>query len=178
MTMPGARCYQPFYCEENIWQFVDGVSAARWPHLRVIFITNETRTVALANQRAGQDGLVVWDYHVVALELDPAALIIDFDCISGSPLDAETWMRQTFGPLAHVSPQYQPTFMVYPADVYHRDFRSDRRHMLDEQGRWSQPPPSWQPIGHGHNLETWMSGSHASAKLMSKERFSTYWVPS
>ena len=147
MTLPKTVCYQPFYCEENIWQFVDLLPSDRWPHLHVVFITNETRTVALADQRAGQNGLVVWDYHVVALERRRNSLVIDLDCLSGHPLSAGTWMGQTFDPLAHVPKRYQPTFIVYPADVYHRDFCSDRRHMLDDVGAGLSRRPLGNRLG-------------------------------
>jgi hypothetical protein len=44
-------------------------------------------------------------------------------------------------------------FRVIDADHYIKLLASDRRHMLDQNGKYLQPPPPWNEIGSpGFNL--------------------------
>lgn len=150
---------QPFYCEENVWRLVvrdDLEIDFRW----VVFITNEDRTCAFWRQRASDDPdhPIVWDYHVVAISNDEeeGALVWDFDCTFGNPLPFDIWARVSFPYVGRLPEQYEPLFLVHDVDTFRDEFASDRRHMVDPDGRPYHPFPEWDAIGEGHNLDRWM----------------------
>ncbi|KAL5511532.1 hypothetical protein ACEPAH_4749 [Sanghuangporus vaninii] len=71
--LPVDRVYTANYCEENIYLLVkrllqDEQVRAGWC-VYAVFISNNTRTVALWSQKIRED-VVVWDYHVI-LALKP-----------------------------------------------------------------------------------------------------------
>jgi len=140
--------YCPFYCEENIWWLAadDRVGAGR---RQVVVISNPERKVALWSQRAGleaQQGLVVWDYHVV-LACDE--MLWDLDSALGVPVPLSGYLPATF---RGAPPAFQPSFRVLDAEVYRETFASDRRHMRGEDGGFVRTPPRWPPLGDGHRL--------------------------
>ena len=60
--------YVPFYCEENVWRLLrreELAAAQAW----ALIVSNAERRVVFMRQRSGRpvDGLVQWDYHVLAL---------------------------------------------------------------------------------------------------------------
>jgi len=64
--------YTPFYCEENIYQLIQGL--VHLPNIRLwaCFVSNLNRTALLFNQRASKQteeegSYVIWDYHVFAV---------------------------------------------------------------------------------------------------------------
>ena len=136
--------YWPFYCEENIWHL------CQEPHLlpferKVVFISNENRCVAMKNQRTGS--LVYWDYHVVLLFRDTDWKIADLDTLLSLPCRSKKYLSNTFVPTE------PPIFRVVEAGHYIRCFTSDRRHMIDRNEKYLQPPPPWDTIGgSGFNL--------------------------
>jgi hypothetical protein len=148
MTAPR---YQPYYCEENAWHLcldprLEGAT------IEVALITNATRSVALWNQRAAASigAPVVWDYHVMLFaQRDDAWSAWDLDTTLDFPEPAERWLDATFHRCA---PILQPHFQLLAADDYRTRFASDRRHMRDELGEWTKPPPPWPTIGEGHTL--------------------------
>ena len=144
--------YHPFYCEENIWHLYEDVGDLKNP--TVIIISNDAQTVAVAEQAAGGDhGTVVWDYHVVlAGQVDDAWRIWDFDTKLSFPVAATEWLFQSFERFIELPPEYFPRFRVLPADVYRREFGSDRRHMKQADGTWRSPPPDWPAPGSEHSL--------------------------
>ena len=149
--------YTPFYCEENIWHLAGHPSLAERPR-RVVFISNPSKSCALWAQKASEDPTrpVVWDYHVVLWigpkSDEPGPWILDFDTRLGFPVSAETYLRATFPLGDEVRVPYRPFFRVVDADDMRRVFRSDRRHM-QEDDLWLRPPPPWPPIGgSGSNL--------------------------
>ncbi|QDG49466.1 hypothetical protein FIV42_01540 [Persicimonas caeni] len=159
MTTPTSNPrYQPFYCEENIYQlcadggFADGDAS-------VVFISNAGRTCALWAQRAAreQGAPVVWDYHVVLVDASgPQAMVWDLDTLVGAPVPFAVWWQATFPFGATVPEPFQPQFRVVPAGVFLQTFSSDRSHMRDAQGHWQAPPPEWAPIfrpDEGMNLD-------------------------
>jgi hypothetical protein len=109
---------------------------------RVVFISNVERRVAMANQRAGQGDLVMWDYHVV---LVARRLVWDLDCLLGAPLPLARWLATSF--VRGIGPP--PRFRVIDAPAFLETFASDRSHMAASE----HPPPPWPPIGHGMTLE-------------------------
>jgi hypothetical protein len=162
--------YQPFYCEENIWQLARlRHGAAGIAQQAVVLVTNPARTVACWHQRASRapDAPVVWDYHVVLVERDEngTTVIHDLDSTVGTPLPAAAWIAATFPQCDHVRPTYRPGFRLVAATTWLRDFATDRSHMHDAAGHWFQPPPPWDPPGAPrHNLFDWLvAGETATA---------------
>ena len=148
--------YQAYYCEENIWYLCKSLySLSKSP--KVIFISNAQRSVALGSQRAGiPHGYVIWDYHVVLLEDEGSPMLWDLDSTLGYPVKVNSWLAHTFDCFNTLPTQYRARMRVVPGDIYLNAFASDRRHMKDAENNWLQAPPSWAPIGIGHNLNQWI----------------------
>lgn len=139
--------HTPYYCEENIWWLAqDARFVGKEPE--VVFISNASRTVAFAHQRAAQHAgdIVVWDYHVVLLA---EGKVWDLDCTLGAPLTLQAWLDASFDP--NVRAAYAPMFKCIDAAEYVAHFASDRRHMRNADGTWQAPPPAWPLIGAGHH---------------------------
>ncbi len=142
--------YQPYYCEENIWQLCGHEVLEGWERYAV-FVSNPTRTVALWGQRAALEPEypIVWDYHVIGLvreEVVSPWLVLDLDTEFGFPLDATLYLQQTFFGSEQWPELYLPMFRVIPAQEYRAVFSSDRSHMLDEVGQYKKTPPPWPSI--------------------------------
>ncbi len=147
-----SRLYQPFYCEENVWQWLD---KAAHPDSYALFITNAIQQVALWQQRLAPAGEpVLWDYHVVAVTRAAGrAMAWDRDSRLPLPHPLTGYLRQTFLPLAGPDVALAPQFRLVPTPDFIATFASDRRHMRQPDGSWQQPPPPWSPIGTGHTLD-------------------------
>lgn len=158
MTYP----HTPYYCEENIYHLCADPSVPGSPRA-VLVISNPSRTVAVAHQRAAtsSDTPVVWDYHVVLATLAPLAAdrplpawsIYDLDTTLGLPVPLHPYLRASFAYPDGFPPPLTARFRVVPAQQYRETLCTDRRHMLDEDGDYRAPPPSWPSIGTGSNLE-------------------------
>ena len=149
--------YQAYYCEENVWQL------CRHPLLVdrrrfAVFISNPEKTVAMWHMRAGTDPgeAVVWDYHVVLVTAGEKVLLWDLDSLLGCPVAPDLYLNGSFS--TRIKKRYQPMFRVVPAPVFLDTFRSDRSHMLGQEGDWHAPPPPWPPIGTGeeNNLQAFI----------------------
>lgn len=103
--------YTPFYCEENVYLLLRALEAEsdRYTRAYAVFITNESRSCILFEQKAGariesrraQGIYVVWDYHVIAITVEasrdygtvhsqaPRVLVHDRDSTLGSPIPLE-----------------------------------------------------------------------------------------
>ena len=138
----------PFYCEENIWQLCVDFTAAGL-RCRAVFISNERRQCALRRQKVSpdEDGLVVWDYHVIALTDEDAVMVWDPDSTLGAPCPAEEYLAGTFIFSSDLPDIYDPLFRVVPGELYAERLVSDRSHMLDGRGGYLQTPPDWPPPG-------------------------------
>lgn len=157
--------YQAYFCEENIWHFArqylkinsnasspDEPSAGDLRYF-VLFFINESRQVSLMNQSVfGDDGIGVWDYHVVFFDASKQ-LIFDFDTMLPFPVDARTYIRGTFPETHFPSPAQIQSLSIeaarirtVPADDYIAHFSSDRAHMLDENGLALESFPQWDAI--------------------------------
>jgi hypothetical protein len=165
MTWPTPhRCYQPFFCEENIWQLCarhDFGAADAY----VVFISNADRTCALWSQRAARavGAPVVWDYHVILVDdSGPNAQVWDLDSLVGAPAAFEHWWQVTFPFKEDLPAQFQPEFRVIDAGEFIDRFSSDRSHMRNDDGHWQAPPPAWEPIWRaekGMNLDRFVDMS-------------------
>lgn len=139
--------YWPFFCEENLWHLcADEAVPVPVAERRVVFITGVRGRFAMRNQRAGEGGPVLWDYHVV---LRARGDIWDLDTTLGLPLPFDDWLRGSFLPLYR---DFIPRFRVVDAAVYRAQFASDRSHMLGPGGVPLKPHPPWPPIGVGMTL--------------------------
>ena len=141
--------YQAFYCEENIWWLAaeDRFAAQeRW----VTFISNRNKQVALRHQRAaGDEPVIVWDYHVVLLVRGEQMQVWDLDTALPLPCALDRYLAETFPALGDA---FAPRFRLVPHDIFRESFASDRSHMGAPGSGWQQQPPPWPPIGEGHNL--------------------------
>jgi hypothetical protein len=138
--------YWPFFCEENIWHLSADRETIAGPieERRVVFVSNARRQVAMRRHRAGGEGPVVWDYHVVLLA---AGRLWDLDTTLGLGISPELWLAESF-----ISGPLEPRFRVIDAPAFVASFASDRSHMMGADGRPLKPLPPWPPIGKGMNL--------------------------
>ena len=118
----------------------------------------------LGSQAAGreEDGLVMWDYHVILVVQDDAkSLVYDLDTRLSFPVSFETYCEATFGDESGIKEKFRRKFRVIPGGDYLTGLSSDRRHMRSEAGEWLKPPPLWPCIrGNSdveHNLESLIS---------------------
>jgi hypothetical protein len=148
--------YCAYFCEENVWHLCrdDEVARAGRPvpleERRVVFISNEVRSVTMRHQRAGRGGLVHWDYHVVLLAGPAPWTVWDPDNTRALETPVGAWLDESFPP----SP-FPPRFRVIEARRFLDVFSTDRSHMLDDEGLPQQPFPSWDPpqaAGRAMNL--------------------------
>ena len=143
--------YWPFFCEENVWHLCsdrDAIEGAL-EERRVVFVSNPRGRVAMRHQRAGADGVIAWDYHVVLLS---GGKLWDLDTTLGFGISPAFWLEQSF-----IKGPREPRFRVIDAPTYLSSFASDRSHMIGRDGRPLKPLPPWPPIGTGTNLSRFVN---------------------
>ncbi|KOC66476.1 Protein N-terminal glutamine amidohydrolase [Habropoda laboriosa] len=144
--------YTSCYCEENVWKLCQDVATrhgSELQHCYVAFVSNSWRSVPLWRQRAGknEDKLVVWDFHVILIYApDERAVVYDLDSALPFPTHFWKYAMETFRSDEVLQPQHHRRFRVVPANVYLREFASDRHHMKREDGTWIKTPPDYPPI--------------------------------
>ncbi|MCP9265864.1 Tyrosine--tRNA ligase [Dirofilaria immitis] len=99
------------------------------------------------------------DYHVILLysKLN-SALIYDFDTTLTFPCDARIYWTETFR--LKLNANYDRYFRVINGSDYLQHFSSNRSHMLEANGNYKAPVPSWPTIYHpdiGNNLHSFIS---------------------
>ncbi len=144
----GELPYTPLFCEENIWLLAERLLAEgeRPERLRVLFFSNPDKQVVLLKQRrAGEQGYVVWDYHVV---LQAGGLIYDFDTVLPFPVDAVDYFLDTFPDQTVLAETYRTWVRWIPATTYLERFFSDRVHMRGVVAEAAFPP--WPAITPRH----------------------------
>ncbi|XP_026205659.1 protein N-terminal glutamine amidohydrolase isoform X2 [Anabas testudineus] len=167
-TLPSREhcIYTSCYCEENVWKLCDFVrtqGTAPLEQLFVVFISNENRMVPLWKQKSGRgDQPVIWDYHVVLLQvgLQPDSLIYDLDSVLSFPCSLKLYAAQALRSDLNIRPEYHRKLRVVPADSFLLNFASDRSHMKNSDGSWRMPPPLYLPIhsaGSRMNLDDFIS---------------------
>ena len=168
-----AGFYATCYCEENVARRLAALPAAERRRSFALVISNARRAVAVAHQRAGdasRGGLVVWDYHVIALSLSEGEagsgsgwLAWDLDStLLPFPAPARAYLSASFPP--GTREQHRACFRLAGADLFLARFASTRRHMRGEDGEsWLAPPPAWPCLqgadaegGGGDNLALWL----------------------
>ncbi|CAG11652.1 unnamed protein product [Tetraodon nigroviridis] len=144
--------YTSCYCEENVWKLCEFARGQKTPPLEellVVFISNASRMVPLWRQRSGYgDQPVVWDYHVILLQvgLDSDPQVYDLDSDLSFPCSMELYASQALRSDRSLRPAYHRRFRVIPADSFLLNFASDRSHMRNADGSWKMPPPPYPPI--------------------------------
>lgn len=149
-----AHRYCPYYCEENVWHLCTDAGVVGEPRAAIV-ISNPTRTVAVACQRAAPrpELPVVWDYHVVLAARGPEGFAIwDLDSTLGMPVPLLHYLRASLAWPHGYAPPHEARLRVLAADCYRRVLATDRSHMRDAQGRYRVPPPPWPAIGTGTTL--------------------------
>jgi hypothetical protein len=151
----------PFYCEENVWQLLarpELYGRRTW----VLIASSRAKSVIVMRQRAGRpvDGLIRWDYHVLALVEDRQAgfLALDPDSDLPFPGPARAHVEASFP--SGVQPALAPRFRLVEAAEYLGGLVTDRSHMRRPDGSWLAPPPSWpcpgEKRGTPSNLMEWI----------------------
>jgi len=159
--------YASCYCEENVYKLVEKMRSTGKSedlrHIWVVFISNSDRCVPLWYQNAGreEDGLVVWDYHVILISKENSkTLVYDLDTKLAFPCDFTLYSEKSFGDQTDILAKFHRMFRVVTGEEYLLSFSSDRRHMKDG-GQWLQPPPNWECIKGSkqeeHNLDSFIN---------------------
>ena len=159
--VPAHLPYQPFYCEENIWQLCRHAQPGPGERL-VAVVTGYGGRCALWHQRTAEvaGDAVLWDYHVMLFAGGPHWQVWDLDTDLGLPVPAAAYLDATFPAGPRIPARFLPRFrLVDPAD-YRAHLRSDRSHMRGADGELTSPPPPWPPPGGGRdtNLARFISG--------------------
>lgn len=109
---PYAHCF----CEENIYKVAESLmvsSESQLTRYYVIFISSEGKTTPLWCQKSSPDPdkTVVWDYHVVLLQVDADSkgnpLILDHDTTLDFPCMALQYMLQSIQPNRNIARSFQ-----------------------------------------------------------------------
>ena len=147
------QIYTSCYCEENIWHLCDKIKKSNIltenQNPYVIFISNDNKTVPLWSQSSSktEDGLVIWDYHVILIiKADQDCTVFDLDSNLPYPCDFNSYTKATFKLDDNILEQFHRKFRVIPFEDYLLNFASDRQHMKDDNGQWLQPPPDYPCI--------------------------------
>ncbi|KAF8065818.1 tun [Scenedesmus sp. PABB004] len=148
------RCY----CEENVALLLRRLEAhgGRRGALYAAVVSNAADAIPLWRQAAGdegQGGFIVWDYHVLALEVSrggappargPAAAtrVWDLDSQLPFPCDAPRYAAEALQAGRVALPRHLARrWRVVAAATFLAHFASDRSHMRRPDGSWAAPPP-------------------------------------
>ncbi|TFK42976.1 N-terminal glutamine amidase-domain-containing protein [Crucibulum laeve] len=154
-VFPPNSVYTSCWCEENIYllckAFLDQSQIVKIWEVFVVFISNDSKTVALLNQKAARsdDSVVVWDYHVILVlrqrdsssgvnpqehESDQTwgqSWVYDLDTRLTMPCTWGEYQEHTFPKAIQAQCHgYHSIFRVIPGETYVNYFASDRSHML------------------------------------------------
>ena len=142
--------YTKCYCEENVWKLCESLACCQQNRAFAVFISNHNKSVPLWSQTAGDgsnNGLVIWDYHVILLILDDSnSLIYDLDSTLPFPCPLESYISETFHPEHNLKEKFQQMLRLIPAEKYLSTFASDRSHMIKDDGSWLATPPHYPCI--------------------------------
>ncbi|KAL7064613.1 hypothetical protein AAHC03_05187 [Spirometra sp. Aus1] len=94
--------YTPQYCEENVYKLLENIQLTSESDFYAVFISNPKKQVPLFFQKKGdanEDNLVVWDYHVIAIEQLPASSIVyDLDTTLDFPISFKDYWSKAVRP--------------------------------------------------------------------------------
>ncbi|KJH45267.1 hypothetical protein DICVIV_08683 [Dictyocaulus viviparus] len=127
---------------------------------------------------------VMWDYHVILLQLVETSTshIWDLDSTLPFPCPFDDYWNETIRPAKwNIPAKYSRYFRVISCAHYLAQFSSDRSHMKRQDGTWLAPPPSWELICRNgqNNIEKFISMdpnvmSEISTVLSEDEMFRKY----
>lgn len=144
--------YTSCYCEENVWHLCKAVKDNH-PSCVIdcfcVFISNDDQTIPLWEQTAStrDDGLVVWDYHVIFIHKMPdGSFVYDLDTRLNFPCPFKIYLDNGVHSCESLKPQFHRMFRVISAEEFLTTFASDRSHMINEEGEWLKPPPEYSCI--------------------------------
>jgi len=172
-NVPADLKYQPFYCEENIWQLCQHPDYLGGD---VIFIASYGDYFPMLCQQGSvtPNSPIFWDYHVVLLR---NGLIHDFNSTLAFTTSVNDYFEQSLLNEHLLSPLQIPMFRVIAAEEFVGVFKSDRRHMK-AGSRWQAEPPDWPSISKNEsNLHQFVDmrdlefGEVFSAAALSLETF-------
>jgi protein N-terminal glutamine amidohydrolase len=127
--------YTSLFCEENVWHLANKLIGQGMPadSLRVLFLSNKNKTIALFNQQAAEENkAVIWDYHVVLqLRFDNEEYIFDFDSRLPFPSLFDEYFFNTLPSPTNTPDDLKTAIRTIPAESYLKYFYSDRSHMKD-----------------------------------------------
>ncbi|CAM8941413.1 unnamed protein product [Rhodiola kirilowii] len=163
--------HTPYYCEENVYMLCKklcalGIAEPDASDLFVVFISNDKKQIPMWQQKASSrpDGLVLWDYHVICIQKtrgNSLALVWDLDSKLPIPTPLASYVSESIKSSFHLFPEFQRCFRIVHAPIFLKNFASDRRHMIDQDGAWLHQPPDYEPIvaadGTEHNLNEFMN---------------------
>lgn len=169
-TLQQSGLYTRCYCEENVYnlaKLLTGEGSVALDDLLVVFVSNENKSVPFWCQlsSAHPDGFVLWDYHVVLVQRS-ALLIWDLDSTLPCPCALHQYICHALHPEIDLLPSFQRCgtmavrdesvclcrmYRLIAAEDYLNFFASDRRHMVQEDGGWLAPPPSYSCISNNKN---------------------------
>ncbi|XP_071180126.1 protein N-terminal glutamine amidohydrolase-like [Mytilus edulis] len=145
--------YTKCYCEENVWkvcEYVKNHHPAVLDNCYCVFISNKDKVIPLWQQKSSQreDTLVIWDYHVIFIykQSEKESFVYDLDTSLPFPCDFKTYFLEGIRSNQTLQPQYHRSFRVISAPMFLQTFASDRSHMLNEEGNYLHPPPTYQCI--------------------------------
>jgi protein N-terminal glutamine amidohydrolase len=149
--------YTSCYCEENVYLLCDRIVNCKredgpsdcW----ALWISNPSKSVAVWRQKGrGDEGLVVWDYHVILLAVFGSGVsrqhyIYDLDTTLPFPCDFNEYLQQAFRPGEDINPEFRAWFRLVNAREFLDCFSSDRSHMLKPStSDYSAKPPTYPCI--------------------------------
>ncbi|PAA66389.1 hypothetical protein BOX15_Mlig008920g1, partial [Macrostomum lignano] len=160
------------YCEENVYHLIRQLRAVP----SALFISNPARLAPVWCQRASSrpDGLVFWDYHVVAIDgSQNPPLVYDLDSKLDFPCSLPLYFEHALRPNSLVDQLLARPMSERPGRLHRRyrlvsgqnlmrHFASDRRHMRHKStGAWLAPPPAYPCIrgpwaDSDHNLPRYL----------------------
>ena len=144
--------YTAFFCEENIWQLVNSITPELLGNFTVLFLTNESKSIALMNQKAAKGQThIIWDYHVILHDLKQE-VIFDYDSTLCMPSPLEEYFEKTFGRQDDYLSNFRTAILAISATQYLEEFSSDRKHMIDMEGQQVSPFPEWPKIDQEGSL--------------------------
>ena len=129
----------------------------------MVFISNEKRTVPLWQQSASQeeDGLVIWDYHVILIIKNVLnCTVFDLDTSLPYPSEFDSYSKYAFKSDTGIMEQFHRKFRVINCKEFLKYFASDRSHMKTKNGQWIKPPPEYPCIQTStslNNIEMFIS---------------------
>lgn len=183
-----ATPYTSCYCEENTYLLLDRLHTTT--NCYAVFVSNRVKRCPVWHQRAARSPNVpvLWDYHVFALAAKGGAFYaVDADTTLdvatpasdyvSAALDAGGAIRE-YGLRTAIAILPPTKVRVVGARDFLDHFSSDRRHMADESGGFTSPPPPHAPIRGSKAASAWTLGEFWDVETAFPcDRGTTYDVP-